>query len=198
MQLNLSVKEIRALDMKPIKERLIDGREKIRIFERHEDQYRLLKHLGWQFHNVTILDLGTRRGTSAVCLADNPCNRVITFDIISESKGHQLKDLFVYCPNVEFRQMSIHDIPDELILSSPLIYLDIDHSGNSEDIFFKHLNDIGYNGFLFADDVDFPRKFPGLQRVWNKHGGTLLPRGISHDTGTGLMVFGENSVNVVE
>jgi hypothetical protein len=198
MELNLNVQQIRALDMTEIQKRLIVDRERVRVREKHEDQYRLLKFLGWQFQDEIIIDLGTRRGTSAVCLADNPKNAVYTFDIVAESKGFKHAELFVHCPNVLFNNMNIHDISDMLLLSSPLIYLDIDHSGDSEDRFFNHLKEIGYSGYVFCDDVNFPRKFPHLQKVFKKHNGTLLPRGISHDTGTGVLIYGDHTLNVDE
>ena len=198
MQLNLNMKEICKISIAEVRKRLIVPREAVRVDEKHESHYRLLIWLGHQYENETLLDIGTRRGTSAVCLADNTANKVITFDIIAESKGYQHKDLFVHCPNVEFRQKGVGDIEDALLLLSPLIFLDIDHSGKHEDDFLTHLKKIGYDGFVFMDDVNFDRKFKGLRLMFEKHNGILLPRPISHDTGTGVVVFGENSINVRE
>ena len=78
---------------------------------------------------------------------------------------------------------------ESLILSCPLIFLDVDpHNGVMEYDFYKYLKSIGYKGIVLWDDIFLS---PPMREFWNK-----IPsdekRDLSqwgHFSGTGLIVF---------
>jgi len=174
-----------------------DHRERDRIYEKHEKQYAMLTWLGWQFNGIHILDVGARAGTSAFCLADNPANKVTACDITPIYKNIDIRP-FLWKGGIDFIQGTADAIPVDLIRQAPILSLDISHNGVDEFRFLTRLDRIGYNGIVIMDDVNFPRRFIALNEVWNgiTKQKLLLPRVIAHDTGTGIVVYGQHTVSV--
>lgn len=198
MNLEFNINEIKNTSLASIIPRLINQREIDRVNEKHECQYRTLIWLSYQFNGITILDLGTRAGTSALCLASNTKNTVISCDIVDMYKQKINMPDFLKKNGIQFLKGDIKNISDKTLLRSKLISLDVSHNGVDEEEFLARLYSIGYDGFVIMDDVSFPRKFENLQKVWNSISlpKLLLPRSISHDTGTGVVVFGNNKASV--
>lgn len=176
-----------------------DHRERDRLFERHENQYRMLQWLSWQLSGVNILDIGARAGTSAICLADNPANKVIACDITHVYKKTDIRP-FLARAGIDFIEGDAINISPTMLRLADIMSLDISHNGVDEANFLALLDSIDYQGIVIMDDVNFPRKFPALHEVWNGITRTkiLLPRKISHDTGTGVVVYGRHTISVVE
>lgn len=202
MNINFDVAEILKVDLESVVPYLFvtsprDHRERDRVYEKHESQYRMLKWLSWQFNGINIIDIGTRAGTSAFCLADNPANKVITCDINSIYKQVDIRP-FLDKRGIEFIEQPATNIATNVLLKCPIISLDISHNGIDEADFLNRLDSIGYDGIVIMDDVNFPRKFPALQHVWNKIKipKLLLPRKIAHDTGTGIVIYGPHAISV--
>lgn len=203
MSLIFNVAEIRKQRLDAIVPRLFvksprDHREPDRIYEEHESQYRMLAWLGWQFNGINILDLGTRVGTSAICLADNPANRVITCDITYTYKSIDIRP-FLDHVGVNFIHGDALSIPATTLNEASIISLDISHNGTDEASFLTLLETIGFDGIVIMDDVNFPRKFKALKQAWEniKLPKLLLPKEIAHDTGTGIVIYGQHDVRVV-
>lgn len=203
MNLEFNIQDILATDMSSVEPRLFvrgprDHRERDRLYEKHECQYRMLKWLTWQFNHIEILDLGTRAGTSAFCLADNPANEVLACDITYIHKGVDVEP-FLTRAGIDVFKGSVMDLSDDTLLNATIISLDIDHKGYTERLFLNRLKEIGFSGYVIMDDVNFPRRFKRLHEVWLEIDlpKMLLPREIAHDTGTGIVAFGSNSFSVV-
>ena len=112
------------------------------------DHYTLLCWISEQFNNTTIYDIGTFRGMSALALAANSTNKVITYDI------HAWPDDRILNPpsNIEFVVDDFFNNKD--ILKSPLIMFDVDpHDGNIERVFLNWLDENDYQGIVFFDDI---------------------------------------------
>ena len=51
-------------------------------------EYRLYSYLTTFFNNITILDIGTSNGRSAVALSHNESNNVISYNILDEIRNN--------------------------------------------------------------------------------------------------------------
>lgn len=118
-----------------------------------KQHYRLLAYLSTLCDNSTIIDIGSHRGSSACALSFNQTNQIISFDIINNVVNPKIRER----KNIKFVLDNLFDDYDkykELIMSCPLIVLDIDpHEGNMEYDFYLKLKEWGYKGILFCDDI---------------------------------------------
>jgi len=116
------------------------------------EHYWLLAYLSTLVNHSTLIDLGTHRGRSALSLSYNETNVVHTFDIEDRIPAE-----FKQKPNIRYRLENIFDNLEaykELLLQSPLIFLDIDpHEGPMEYQLYEFLRDNHYTGLLVCDDV---------------------------------------------
>lgn len=122
--------------------------------------YRLLAYLSTLCNHTTILDVGTQYGDSAFALSYNTTNVVHSLDIQNMEKGagtlrrdnirYHYDNLFGAGPEAD----AARERWTPLILSSPLIFLDVDpHNGTMEWEFFQFLCRIGYRGVMVCDDI---------------------------------------------
>ena len=135
------------------------------------------------------MDVGTNWGESAVSLAQNPRNKIITYDI---RKIWELPFLDNYS-NLEFKLMDISKENDNIIKSAKIIFLDIAHDGMQEWSFTDRLLSIGYKGYLICDDI-FAPFYPMMKPWWDsinieKYDLTE----IGHTWGTGLVNYYRNN-----
>lgn len=155
-----------------------------------KEHYRLLSYLSTQFQNANILDIGTACGHSALALSYNQSNTVHSFDITNHITNPKLRSN----PNVKYYlenlwTPSIAEAFTGLLLSSPLIFLDVDpHEGRMELEFYQFLKRIGYQGVLVCDDI---LHFEGMRKFWAQ-----IPDNEKYDisryghwSGTGLINF---------
>lgn len=168
------------------------------------EHYGLLCYLSTKFNNTTILDLGTWAGWSAVSIAQNTTNRVITYDIVDELGRYQngicIKDRFNTYSNIERRMIDARTESPEIIKSAGLIILDIDpHDGLQETDFTNYLDEIGYEGFVVCDDIHLNK---GMRDWWSS---ITLPKydltDVAHNNsqaGTGLICYGKAQATVIE
>lgn len=143
-----------------------------------QEHYRLLSFISYLFKKQTLLDIGTYEGNSAVALASNPKNKVISYDIEPR--------MIIEKPNIEYRIGNVMD-DVKLVLSSPFILLDTFHNGDFEQEFVDFLLDIKYQGMLMLDDIYLNKP---MKKFWNK---IKLEKydltSLGHFTGTGLVIF---------
>jgi len=145
------------------------------------EHYRLLAYFSMIKNNSQYLDIGTLRGASAVALAYNRSNKVISYDISNN------RITSVGIPNVEFRIGDVLEESNSFFKSFPLISLDVDHSGAFEKKFMKRMKDIGFSGLLLLDDINLNEP---MRKFWNSIKLTKYDlTGFGHHSGTGLVDF---------
>jgi hypothetical protein len=147
------------------------------------EHYKLLAYFSSIYNNVTLLDIGTYKGCSALALAYNPTNQVKSFDI-----RFGLRDISNYPNNVEFIVDNIiNEEYKSLVLSSKFIILDTDHLGDFEHEFYKYLKTIGYKGILLLDDIKLNNE---MKEFWNSITEEKYDMSdVGHITGTGLVIL---------
>ena len=59
-----------------------------------KEHYRLLSYISTLYNGVTILDIGTYKGCSALALSFNPSNKVVSFDRGFRVSGFVLLNLY--------------------------------------------------------------------------------------------------------
>lgn len=167
------------------------------------EHYLLLCYLTTKFNNATILDMGTWTGWSAISLAQNPSNTIITYDIVDEldrwQRGVNVKDKFLSYSNIHRKLVDARKESAEIIKSASLILLDIDpHDGLQETEFTNFLRTIGYKGYVLCDDIHYNQ---GMKDWWNS---VDLPKydltDVGHSNayaGTGLICYGGVEVEIV-
>jgi hypothetical protein len=145
------------------------------------EHYALLCWLSDQVDHQTIYDIGTFQGMSALALASNNNNKVITYDV-QDWSPNRVSSL----DNIEF---VIGDFfKDDGLLRSPLISFDVDpHDGVIEEKFLRWLDDARYQGIVFFDDIHLNEP---MQRMWDsiereKHDLTEF----GHWSGSGLVIY---------
>lgn len=158
------------------------------------EHYKLLTYLSFQFDNALLIDAGTLHGISALCLSQNPTNRVISYDI----EPYVIDSTVQYRPfkkkNIEFRHMSIEQEYKEVLLESSLIFMDTGHTGVEEKMVTDLLTKNKWDGYMVADDL---LRFPELAKWFAEVKAKkydITP--IGHASGTGLLDFSGRGVRI--
>lgn len=156
-----------------------------------QQHYRLFAYLSTLYDNINIIDIGTHRGSSAAALSYNPSNQIYSFDIEDKVTNFLIRST----KNITFVIDDLFTIEgrnkwEKLILSSPLIILDIDpHNGLMEMDFYNYLKSINYKGVMICDDIWY---FENMRT----HFWYLIPNDEKYDltayghfSGTGAILF---------
>lgn len=167
--------------------------------------YKLLAYFAKQFQNSVIIDAGTHQGISAVCLANNPTNKVHSYDFYTVNRnnffeyvGNSLQHTPIgsQYPNIEFHNSNILSIEDDLIKSTSLIFLNVSHDGETEHAFIQKLVKANFNGIVLCDDILLNHQminwFSSVSQ--KKYDITKL----GHVSGTGAIVFGDFDIELVD
>lgn len=145
-----------------------------------KEHYKLLAWLGHQFDGVTITEIGTLWGGSAMALGKNKKNKVITYDVHPH-------DCAKFPFNIERRIIKVEDTPFDEICKSPLIFYDAAHEGKEEQEFLDELIRREYKGILVLDDIHLNSP---MHDFWD---GIILRKedwsDIGHFCGTGIVYF---------
>lgn len=147
--------------------------------ESGKEHYRLLMYISTLLNDNIIFDIGTNKCMSAIALSYNPLNKVKSFDIIK---------LLPENPIIENIEYILGDSTKDLdLIKSPIIFLDVDHDGTYEDIFYNHLKNINWKGILILDDIHLndPMRIFWENIIEEKYDITK----IGHWSGTGLVIF---------
>lgn len=147
--------------------------------ESGREHYRLLIYISTLLDNITIFDVGTNKCMSALALSYNPLNKVKSFDIIKLLPENPI------VPNIEY---ILGDSTKDVDLNDcPIIFLDVDHDGTYEDIFYSHLKNINWKGILILDDIHLNEP---MKNFWNNINEEKYDiTNIGHWSGTGLVIF---------
>lgn len=142
-----------------------------------QDHYRLLVWLGKQVKG-RIIDLGTFRGHSALCLGEGG-QQVDSWDIENNlSINKRPKNVF-FIIDIDGHK----DVNEDY----KLIFLDTLHDGIYEREVLDHLRSIKWKGILVMDDIVL---FPELAKLWSE-----IPErkedwtDVGHRSGTGVVYF---------
>lgn len=149
------------------------------VHEPAPNYYKLLAWFSKQYHDKTLLEIGTYQGLSAAALAYNNLNKVISFDV-------ENTNTIIWWPNLKFVIGDIFKYPNYIIQSS-FIFFDTNHDGIMEDKFHHWLIKLRYEGVVMYDDIylnDEMKKFWSNIKL-EKHDLT----DIGHWSGTGLVVY---------
>jgi hypothetical protein len=147
--------------------------------ESGKEHYRLLMYVSTLYNNEVIFDVGTNKCMSALALSYNKLNRVKSFDIVK---------LLPENPSVDNIEYILGDCTKDSDLSKcPIIFLDVDHDGIYEDIFYEYLKSINWKGILLLDDIHLNEP---MKKFWNRIEEKKYDiTNIGHWSGTGLVVF---------
>jgi predicted O-methyltransferase YrrM len=160
-----------------------------RMDRKTKEHYRFLTWIAEQYSDELFLDLGTRAGASAMCLAFNPTNQVLTYDIHHLLLKYNKFD-FSDFPNIKFMLKDATLITPEEFSAAKVIFLDISHTSKPERAILRVLDESKFKGFLIMDDVQHYR-FPKLRELWEEIDRPKLLVPFAHDTGTGVVSYGE-------
>jgi len=121
------------------------------------EHYRLLSYISTLFNGINIIDIGTHLGSSALALSYNSSNVVHSFDIVNKVTNEHIKNknnIIFHYDNLFIENVSIDLQIENLILNSPLIFLDVDpHNGHMETYFYNYLMEKDYKGLIICDDI---------------------------------------------
>lgn len=166
--------------------------------ESGKQEYRLYSYLSTLFDNITILDIGTYNGRSAVSLSHNENNKVISYNINDDIKDLHHK---IYTKsNIEFLIKNVlDDLNEEFLKNVKIVLIDIDHFYTIEKEIMDKLKEFNYDGLILLDDIihPSPREFEAMQKLWNeiedeKYNITKY----GHWSGTGLVNLSKD-INII-
>lgn len=147
--------------------------------ERDGEHYRLLTYLANQFNGITFIDAGTYQGLSCLALAQNPKNKVVSYDI--EKKNIPFLNSY---KNVTLKTLDINKESVEEIKSAHIILLDIDpHDGIQEQAFSDFMETIDYTGYVICDDIYLNSNMAFWWRSIDRLKYEVTEVGHSHGTG---------------
>jgi hypothetical protein len=142
------------------------------------EHYRLLAYISTLYNAVTLLDIGSYQGSSAIALSFNKKNKVISYDI-----EHQLEIAEIKIPNIQFIKGNVLKYE----IASPFIMLDTYHDGDFEQEFADHLLKINYKGLVMFDDIHLNNEMSNFWNGLKKEKYDLTH--IGHHTGTGIVIY---------
>lgn len=166
--------------------------------ESGKQEYRLYSYLSTLFDNITILDIGTYNGRSAVSLSHNENNKVISYNINDDIKDLHHK---IYTKsNIEFLIKNVlDDLNEEFLKNVKIVLIDIDHFYTIEKEIMDKLKELNYDGLILLDDIKHPspKEFEAMQKLWNeiedeKYNITKY----GHWSGTGLVNLSKD-INII-
>lgn len=149
-----------------------------------KEHYKLLAYISSLYTNAKILDIGTNYGYSAVCLADNKDNLVVTYDLV---KYDIIDNLFKnpFNDNIVFKFGSFIGVED--LSTCPFICLDTAHDGPFEKAVINYLQFINWRGILLMDDILSHGPLIELWEELDMEKYEITSKG--HWSGTGIVVF---------
>jgi predicted O-methyltransferase YrrM len=158
-------------------------------------EYRLYSYLSTFFNNITILDIGTSTGRSAVSLSHNETNKVISYNVLDQIRNNN--HIIYTKKNITFRVKNVlEDLTEELVKNVKIVMIDIDHYETIEKQIIDRLKELRFSGIILLDDIT---KHPDpvmnecMNRLWKNIEGKkydFTPYG--HWSGTGIIVMNDN------
>lgn len=166
-----------------------------------KEPYSFYAYLSTLVDNVTILDVGTRMGLSALALSYNQNNKVISYDLVEQGASNIKKQ------NIDFRIMDFRNDNTLIYEDIKIIMIDVDpHDGVQEKEMIEFLENINWKGILILDDIldNWPVVVRGanpqeMNILWNSlQYEKYEVSDVAHYSGTGLINFNFDSELVVK
>jgi predicted O-methyltransferase YrrM len=157
-----------------------------------KQEYRLYSYLSTFFSNITILDIGTYHGRSAIALSHNETNQVISYDIIDtiskpNHKIYSKKNIVFNIKNV------LDDLTEEFLQGVKIVMIDIDHLEVVERKILQKLKQLKFSGLVILDDITNhpdPVVKESMDRLWRSIKDTKYDfTKYGHWSGTGIVVM---------
>ena len=183
----LNKDRLNSIDLSPLHSQLLGSVAKQYFLEPSGiEHYKLLAYLSSLFEYKYLIDVGTYQCASALALSYNQKNKIISYDTTPQVSWFLTKT-----NNIEYKIANV--LKDEITLrESPLIFLDTNHTGEFERLFFDTLCSIEFKGILVADDIHLN---PAMEAWWAS---IKLKRyditQYGHHSGTGIICFGNQEV----
>ena len=147
-----------------------------------EEHYRLLMKISTLYDGATLFDVGTYQGSSAIALAHNPKNFVMSYDIKQDPLISKIKK-----GNLTFQVTDVLSTNMEALKHAPFIMLDTYHDGSYENRFYFMLKQNDFKGLLFLDDIYLNEPMKNLWEMISEPKYDLTH--IGHHSGTGIVDF---------
>ncbi len=175
------------VDLKPLSGFVADTRDLVYFLDTAcKEHYRLLACLSTLFSDRVVFDIGTYKGYSALALAYNPANRIVSYDIVDHRMLNDLDRL----ARIEFRIGDV--LADPRLLQAPLVLLDIGHDGTSERRIYDFLDQNSYEGVLVLDGIHLNAPMKSFWKSIRRPKRDITALG--HVTGTGIVFFNEDNL----
>lgn len=177
-----------------------------------DEHYYFLAALSMQLKNCKIIELGTHNGRSTVSLnygnlKTNSNNTIYTYDIINYLAPNIFDNTNIIYNLQNLLEPSIREKNKEHILSSDLIFIDVDpHEGTVEYDMYLWLKENNYTGLILYDDINLDEGHLGvytgnsMKKFWSKIDNTykIELTSVGHSSGTGLVSFNFNNYNIIQ
>jgi hypothetical protein len=173
------LQEINLLDLSL----LIENLESRRYFllDPGQEHYKLLAHISTLYTNTILYDIGTYRGCSAIALSYNKQNHIKSFDI------DNFRSIRSTPSNIEWFIGDFLLESFDSISKAPFIFLDIDHTGVTEQRILNFLKSNNWHGYLMLDDIYLNNEMRQFWASINEEKYDLT--NIGHFSGTGLVLL---------
>jgi len=163
-------------------------------------EYRLYSYLTTYFNDITILDIGTLDGRSAVALSHNENNKVISYDIGNSINNNN--HIIYSKKNITFKIKNVlDDLNEEFVKNVKIVMIDIDHYETVEREIIDRLKELNFSGIIILDDVfNHPDQEINkcMNRLWNGINEKKIDVSLyGHWSGTGIIIM-SNDINIIE
>jgi predicted nicotinamide N-methyase len=147
-----------------------------------QEHYRFLIEVSNLTDNLTIIDLGTHMGCSALALSANITNTIHSFDVVDRfGINNSPENCSFYLENI------LETSNKNLIPDADIIMMDTYHNGDFEQEVYEYLQSIDWKGILLLDDIHLN---PEMDKFWDGiHHTKQDVKGLAHFTGTGVVLF---------
>lgn len=160
-----------------------------------DQEYRLYSYLTTFFNNMTILDIGTLTGRSAISLSYNKTNHVVSYDIYNQINNDKHK---IYSKeNIIFKNKNVlDDLTKDFIKELKIVMIDIDHYGTIEEQIINKLKENNFSGIIILDDIT-KHPDPVINREMNKLWDNIQDvkydfTKYGHWSGTGIVIINDD------
>ena len=172
-----------------------DSAKRFLVAEAGREPYRLIACLAAVLKDSdrAMVDIGTYMGTSALALALDAHQPVVTYDVFDwvASKAPPVAQTVKTRANVTAKVMDCRTSSElnNVLKTAPLIVLDIDpHDGIEERAIMADLEHVGYSGVVVTDDIHLNQS---METFWAGVAGNhkVDATALGHWSGTGLVYY---------
>lgn len=150
-------------------------------FKSGSEHYRLLSYISKLFENETLIDIGTDNGCSAIALAQNNKNKVVTYDIVDRKEPN-----IINLENIIFKLENVLLNVDNF-KNTRFVFLDANQDGVFELKVYELLKNIEFKGLFMIDDIYLNNNMVDFWKSIKNEKYDITIKG--HNTGTGIVIF---------